>query len=491
MVDRTEFHFDGWTLIRASGELVRDGNTQRLPQQPLRMLVELLEHAGQVVTRERMVEVLWPKGVVDFDNSLNAVVRKLRVALGDNPDAPRYIETLPRIGYRFVGKLDAAAPATPVGDSAAAPAAQTAVGPNRHMLLGGIVGGAMLLIAGIWSLLPPASAPAQVVAPAVASEPRRTTNQKAYELYLRGIFHRSRRDADGTQSAIESFEAALREDPHFADAWSAVSETYSGATIRQSLPAADGIERARNAALRAVELAPDSASAHTALGLVHSQFDRDYAKAEQDYQRARGLDPGYARLWHHYGMLRVYQNRLDDALAYIGRAREMEPTMLLYASNYGAVLYYKRDYDAAIAHTRTLLSTQPRLDQARIVLIRALAAKGDIDAALEQLPLRYFDRPIMGDDGMVYALAGRRAEALQQVERLERHARQGLGLAYEIAVIHLALGDIPRACEALARAPDDHSNWMGALRVDPRMDSLRMQPCYAEIHQRVYGAGAR
>ena len=111
MTDATEIHFDGWTLRTRSGELVRDGNVQRLPQQPLRVLVELLEHPGDVVTRERLVEVLWPKGVVDFDNSLNAVVRKLRVVLGDDSETPRYIETLPRIGYRFVGKLDAPAAA--------------------------------------------------------------------------------------------------------------------------------------------------------------------------------------------------------------------------------------------------------------------------------------------------------------------------------------------------------------------------------------------
>ena len=109
MTDATEFHFDGWTLRTRSGELVRDGNTQRLPQQPLRVLIELLAHPGEVVTRERLVQVLWPKGVVDFDNSLNVVVRKLRVALKDDSETPRYIETLPRIGYRFIGTVAPAA----------------------------------------------------------------------------------------------------------------------------------------------------------------------------------------------------------------------------------------------------------------------------------------------------------------------------------------------------------------------------------------------
>src|SRR5262245_22920077 len=86
--------FDGWTLDRASGDLARGGEVTRLAQQPLRVLLELIENAGQVVTRERLVQVLWPRGVVDFDNSLNGIVRRLRVALGGDSETPRYIETL-------------------------------------------------------------------------------------------------------------------------------------------------------------------------------------------------------------------------------------------------------------------------------------------------------------------------------------------------------------------------------------------------------------
>src|SRR4029434_6491710 len=115
---------DGWALHPSSSELLRDGNRQRLAQQPLRMLVELLEHPGEVVTRERLVQVLWPKGVVDFDNSLNAVVRKLRVVLNDDSVTPRYIETLPRIGYRFIGKLEVAGQASTVDDAPALTAPQ-------------------------------------------------------------------------------------------------------------------------------------------------------------------------------------------------------------------------------------------------------------------------------------------------------------------------------------------------------------------------------
>src|SRR5687768_17678561 len=98
--------FADFSLDRISGELTRAGTTQRLSQQPLRVLLELLDNPGNVVSRERLVALLWPRGVVDFDNSLNGIVRKLRVALGDDSETPRYIETLPRVGYRFIGTLD-------------------------------------------------------------------------------------------------------------------------------------------------------------------------------------------------------------------------------------------------------------------------------------------------------------------------------------------------------------------------------------------------
>ena len=101
-----KFHFDGWVLDPESGDLERSGTRIRLQEQPALVLRELVAHAGSVVTRERLIGVLWPKGVVDFDTGLNTAIRKLRSALGDTTETPRYIETLPRRGYRFIGTVD-------------------------------------------------------------------------------------------------------------------------------------------------------------------------------------------------------------------------------------------------------------------------------------------------------------------------------------------------------------------------------------------------
>lgn len=109
-MDKREIRFDGWSVDFVSGELTRDGATHRLQDQPLQILDELLKHPGEVVTREQLIARLWPKGVVEFDTGLNSAMRKLRIALGDDADTPRYIETLPRKGYRFVGRLEPSAP---------------------------------------------------------------------------------------------------------------------------------------------------------------------------------------------------------------------------------------------------------------------------------------------------------------------------------------------------------------------------------------------
>ena len=98
--------FDGWVLRTDSGELTRDGTVVRLQDQSLQVLLALLDRPGVMVAREQLITRLWPKGVVDYEAGLNTVVRKLRAALGDDPVEPRYIETIPRRGYRFIGTIE-------------------------------------------------------------------------------------------------------------------------------------------------------------------------------------------------------------------------------------------------------------------------------------------------------------------------------------------------------------------------------------------------
>ncbi len=164
----------------SSGELRRNGNRIKLQEQPARILTFLLEHAGEMVTREELRQHLWPADTfVDFDHSLNTAVMKLREALGDSADKPLYIETIPRKGYRFVApvleslastfradasrngaihlpemippSLEGAGPDIAKSQVAAAPEEQPARGPSRLRLVAlSTMSAVILLVVAGW-----------------------------------------------------------------------------------------------------------------------------------------------------------------------------------------------------------------------------------------------------------------------------------------------------------------------------------------------------
>src|SRR5258707_15024691 len=122
---RPILRFGVFEVDARSGELRKQGQGIKLQEQPFQVLTVLLRNSGEVVTREALRSQNWPADTfVDFDNSLNTAINKLREALGDSADNPRFIETLPRRGYRFVAQVtgvDGTATGTATGASAAAP----------------------------------------------------------------------------------------------------------------------------------------------------------------------------------------------------------------------------------------------------------------------------------------------------------------------------------------------------------------------------------
>jgi len=126
--------FGVFELDPHSGDLRKDGNTRpRLQGQPLGILLQLLETPGEIVTREELRVRLWPADTfVDFDHSLNAAVNKLREALEDSANNPRFIQTLPRRGYRFIAPVNQSSPAIAPTES---DATQPAVDAPRAKLL--------------------------------------------------------------------------------------------------------------------------------------------------------------------------------------------------------------------------------------------------------------------------------------------------------------------------------------------------------------------
>ena len=141
--------FQGFRLDLRAGELRADGGqTIRLPDQPFRILKMLLEHAGELITREELRKCLWPNDtIVEFEHSISAAINRLRQALGDAADHPRFIETLARRGYRFMLPVQFEAPdASPAPlPEAVAPSSDTLIGPrvSHYEVLERLGGGGM------------------------------------------------------------------------------------------------------------------------------------------------------------------------------------------------------------------------------------------------------------------------------------------------------------------------------------------------------------
>src|SRR5438876_4906663 len=109
----TILRFDVFELDSAAGELRRQGDRVKLPPQPFRVLELLVRHGGEVLTRADIRERIWSDSFVDFEQGLNFCIRQIREVLGDTADAPRFVETLPRRGYRFLMPVTASAAAQP------------------------------------------------------------------------------------------------------------------------------------------------------------------------------------------------------------------------------------------------------------------------------------------------------------------------------------------------------------------------------------------
>jgi TolB-like protein/DNA-binding winged helix-turn-helix (wHTH) protein/Tfp pilus assembly protein PilF len=162
--------FGSFEVDLASGELRRQGLKISLQDQPFRLLALLLERAGEVVTREELRDKLWPADTfVDFDHSLNTAVRKLREALGDSAETPRYVETLARRGYRFVAPLAEPGPGAPLAHSADAdvasasppPAARLRSSARRALVIAAVLSSAALVAYWVGGRARPRTPPGQ------------------------------------------------------------------------------------------------------------------------------------------------------------------------------------------------------------------------------------------------------------------------------------------------------------------------------------------
>lgn len=322
---------------------------------------------------------------------------------------------------------------------------------------------------------------------AVQPRPKPTENAEAYQHYTEGFYNQLRRDKDGLPRAVQEYEAALLLDPGYVQAWGGLSRVLAAQGVFGTAPPMSVYPRAREAALKAVELDPESGEAQLALGHVLAVYDQNFKLAEQHYAIAKRLDPTVPEFYLLSSINQAALGHVDASLAEARHALELEPASLLLRANLGMLLYFARSYDEAEQQLRRVVELQPRFDHARNFLGRSLLAKGDVAGALQQFSARINTSPGSNTDpGRAFAMQGRKREAEGEIERLRKLGARGFGVNYDLALIHAALGESARACQELGAAITDWSSFVGMMQLDPGLDSLRNEPCFAEVSHRLY-----
>lgn len=306
---------------------------------------------------------------------------------------------------------------------------------------------------------------------------RYTDDAEAYQFYVSGLFQRSRAGEAGFRQSIDSFEKAIARDPNYPLPYVGVADGYAMLGVFGAMAPHEAFPRALAAANKALELDSELGEAHTSLAHIKGVYERDLPGAEREFQLALNLAPEYATAHMWYGLSLAWSGRYDDGIAQLRKAQELEPLQLGTSANIGMLFYFSRRYDEAIQQLRKVLAVEPGLDHARSFLGRAYLRKGDPAAAIEEFRQRKsLSVGSYADLGMALALAGRKDEAVAELDRLIALRQERYVSAYDIAAVQASLGETDQAFEWLDRAFEERAQMRGLLGVDPSFDSLRSDP---------------
>ena len=608
-------HFGVFQLDLKARELHKAGVKVKLQDQPFRVLALLLERAGQVVTREELRQRVWPTDVyVAFDQGLNNAIKKVRDALGDSADSPRFIETVARHGYRFV------APVNALPERPSEPRFSFGSDTLRKAALIGLTTASLLAALAYWVWQGPAMrarAPSEKVILAVlpfdnlsrdpdqeffsdglteelitqlgklnperltviargsvakykgsslaanqigrelnadylvqgsfrrASDRVRITVQliqvrdqtdlwaesydrelkdilvlqdsvsrtianqihitltpgqqtqlpssrkldpEAYEAYLKGRYYWNKRTAEGMQKAVIYFQQAIDEDPGYGAAYSGLADSNSGLAWHGFSSPADALPKANRAALKAIEIDPESAEAHASLALVrHHKWE--WTGAEAEFKRALQLDPHYANAHHWYGDYLSVMGRHDEAQLEARQALALDPLNLMIGTWVGLRYYLARKYDAAAEQGRNTAELDPNFAAAHLLLGEAYVQKGLHEKGLAELQraagLSGNSPLYLAQVAVAQASAGRKTEALRIVAQLQALSSKQYVSPYGLAQIYAALNDKEQTFKWLQIAYDDRAVWMSYLAVDPVFDACRSDQRFQDLLRRV------
>ena len=603
------YEFGPFRVDPSQRVLFREGKPVALPPKIFETLLALVERSGQIVEKEKLIEKVWPETFVE-ENNLTQYISALRKTLGDGRHEHRYIETIPRRGYRFAAEVrevrdeeaeliirdqtavslrnlrrtipivttlalalagvifwvvvntkpaDTRAGQTPFRGSIAvlpfkaldasereeylglgmadtlitklsnigqikvrptsairkyAGQEQDALAAGREQRVDAVIEGSIQRLGDkmrvtvrllsvrdgspLWAyksdevstdLFALQDSISEEVARALmlkltGQEKERLTKRhtgsiEAYQAYLKGRYFWNKRTPHDLKKAAEHFQQAVIIDPNYALGYAGLADCYVFLSAGAK----------RDEALRkALELDDTLVEAITTQAF-HLSYQRwEWSSAERLFKRALELNPNYAPARHWYAFHLAALGRFPEAMEEINRARELDPLSLIINTDIGHILYLSRQYDQAIEVYRRVLDMEPNFSVARLRLGESYEQKGMYEEAIAeyQKALGFSKDPtIEAWLGHAYAVSGKKDKARKILDELKKIHKRDPHWFFQIAIIYQGLGAKEQAFEWLEKGAEPEAGYLTLLKVDPILDSLRSDPRFGILLNRI------
>jgi DNA-binding winged helix-turn-helix (wHTH) protein/Tfp pilus assembly protein PilF len=470
------YRFGPFVLDAQERRLLRKGEPISLTPKVFDTLVYLVEHHGHLVGKDELMEAIWGGSYVEEGN-LPRTIHVLRRTLANGEDDPKYIETVPTKGYRFVAVVEhadenQAASASPIGGVEAEPEAKpNSKRPIRRVLLATAAALAMIALAGAgWRALDPNG----------RSQKSPTPSGAAYIKYETGRLHMARHYRGDYASALENFEAATKIDPQYAAAYAGKADAKIFLYFDSG--SHDDIAQARAAITKAIELDPNNSYAHALLCRIRATYDWDFAGAERECRRAVQLDPESNEAVRELAFLLNSMGKREDALKEMDAAIALAPTSYNKRSR-GLLLYLSRRFDEAIVQFKQVQATDPEYAESSRWMARCFEQKRDYAQALEFL-VKYRESAGAGPEEIAMLRHAFTTGGWPEVLRasLPRgQAKPNMETAGTLA----QLGEKDKAFEVLEAMIMNRRVMIVHMDSEPRLDPLRSDPRFEPLVKRV------
>lgn len=317
---------------------------------------------------------------------------------------------------------------------------------------------------------------------------RMPKNQEIYQKYLKARFLWERRTESGLLEGLACVQEIVESEPDFPLAYIGISDSYLLLGEYLYLSPEESFPFAREAAERALELDPRQAEGYASMAEYYHYYEKDWAKAEECYQKANRLNPNYASARHWYAWSLMCSRRFDEALEQIEIAQSIDPSSMVLSTSRGLPFYFKREYARAVRQFELVLEIQPRLTYARYYLGSALVHGGDPYSAIREFEMLVEDEPVqqaIAQLGFSYAEAGKFDSARGCIRRLDEMEQTRYISPYIRAIIHCGLGEIDEALTMLEQAFYEKAPWLVWLRIDPFLTRLYGESRFEDLLDRL------